>query len=188
MTQTRTRRSRRWLVALVAPAMAVALVGCSSSDSGGSSDASDGAAVAADAVAAQIVSTFAAEKVPVDKGSVACPGPLASKVGETLRCEFTSGDQPVDAVATVTKLDGSTVGFDITAEARPVPQAIIEREVVSQMKANGITIDSAACKGELPAKADSTVSCTATGGGETVDVTARAESIDGGTVHISIGA
>lgn len=188
MTQTRTRRSRRWLVTLVAPAMALALVGCSSSDSGGSPDSSEGTAVTADAVAAQIVSTFAAEKVPVDKGSVTCPGPLASAVGKTLRCEFTSGDQPVGAVATVTKVDGSAVGFDITAEARPVPQAIIEREVVSQMKANGLTVDSAVCKGELPAKAGSTVACTATGGGESVDVTARAQSIDGGTVHITIGA
>ncbi|WP_337830936.1 DUF4333 domain-containing protein [Pseudonocardia sp. TMWB2A] len=86
----------RALAALVAAAGLLAAAGCSSS-------------VPRDQVASTIATQLGGQGVAIDAGTVTCPADLAAEVGRTLRCEFTTGGQPVDAVAAVSAVDGGTV-------------------------------------------------------------------------------
>ena len=57
-----------------------------------------------------------------------CPEDLVAEVGRVLRCEFTSGGQPVDAVVTVTSVADGKAHYDIHTEARPIARAMLDRE------------------------------------------------------------
>ena len=56
----------------------------------------------------------------VQADDLRCPSGLSAEVGESVRCTFTVGGQPVDAVATISAVDGETVTYDVHTEARPV--------------------------------------------------------------------
>jgi hypothetical protein len=124
--------------------------------------------------------------VTIDAG-VTCPGDLDAEVGKTVRCEFTSDGQPVDAVASVTSVDGGKANFDIATEARPIPQALLERKIGEQIGQNaGVVIENSACTGDLPPRVSESVTCTLTSGGEIVDFTVTVTAVDGGAINYSV--
>ena len=136
----------------------------------------------------QLVATLRGEleSHAVRADDLSCPGDLPAEVGRSVRCSFTVGGQPVDAVATVTGVDGSTVTYDVRTEARPVAQAVLERSVAEQLGAAGVTVSDAACAGDLPPEVGATVGCRVTGGDGSTDWTVRATSVTGGKVDYSI--
>lgn len=120
-------------------------------------------------------------------GPVTCPDDLAAEVGATLRCEFSVEGQPVDAIATVTSIEGSTVNYDITTEARPVAKALLEEKVGEQIGAQvGAVIETTVCAGDLPPQVGGSVVCTLTAEGESADFTVTVTAVDGGLINYEI--
>ena len=117
---------------------------------------------------------------------LSCPGDLPAEVGRSVRCSFSVGGQPVDAVATVTGVDGGTVTYDVRTEARPVERAVLERSVAEQLGRAGVTVSDASCADDLPAQVGATVACRVSGADGTTDWTIRTTSVTGGKVDYSI--
>jgi uncharacterized protein DUF4333 len=139
-----------------------------------------------DDVASAVGSELQKKGVMID-AAVTCPGDLDAEVGESIRCEFTSGGQPVDAVANVTSVEGGQAHFDIVTEARPIPQALLEQKVGEQIgQSAGVVIENSACTGDLPPRVSESVTCTLTGDGETADFTVTVTAVDGGAINYSV--
>ncbi|MCO1654923.1 DUF4333 domain-containing protein [Pseudonocardia humida] len=118
---------------------------------------------------------------------VTCPEDLDAEVGKTVRCEFTVDGQPVDAVATVTSLQGDQANFDITTEARPVAKALLDRKVAEQVAQELQTeVDGADCAGDLAPEVGKSVTCAVTGGGESIDLNVSVTSVDGGLINYTL--
>ena len=118
---------------------------------------------------------------------VSCPEDLVAEVGRVLRCEFSTGGQPVDAVVTVTAVTGSTANYDIRTEARPVARALLDEKVGALIgEQAGVQIDSTSCTGDLPPEVGRSVNCTVSGAGETAGFTVTVTSVDGGLVNFSV--
>jgi Domain of unknown function (DUF4333) len=114
-----------------------------------------------------------------------CPD-LPAEVGRSVRCTFTVGGQPVDAVATVSAVDGGTVTYEVHTEARPVAKEVLERAVAQKLAQAGAPAGTAVCAGDLPAQVGATVACTLTGADGARDWTLRTTSVDGGKIDYSI--
>lgn len=138
-----------------------------------------------DAVATSIASKMQEQGVPAQH--VNCPADLPVVPGQLLRCEFTAGGQPVDAVVSVTSVDGGTARYDIHTEARPVAKPLLDRKISELVsKEAGVAVDAADCAGDLPPQTGKSVSCDVTAGGETAAFTVTVTSIDGGLVNFAI--
>jgi hypothetical protein len=123
----------------------------------------------------------------ITAGAVSCPADLEAEVGKTLRCEFTVDGQPVDAVATVTSIQGDQANFDITTEARPVARALLEKKVGDQVSQQaGVAVESTRCGGDLAPSVEASTTCTVNGGGESVDLKITVTSVDGGAVKYQL--
>ena len=85
-----------------------------------------------DDVASVVGSELQKQGITIDAG-VTCPEDLEAEVGRSVRCEFTTGGQPVDAVASVTSVQGGQANFDIVTEARPIPQALLAQQIGEQI-------------------------------------------------------
>jgi hypothetical protein len=116
---------------------------------------------------------------------LSCPD-LPAEVGRSVRCTFTVGGQPVDAVATVSAVDGATVTYDVRTEARPVTKDVLGPAVAGQLAQIGVPPGDATCSGDLPAQVGATVTCTLTGADGATDWTVRTTSVDGGEIDYSI--
>jgi hypothetical protein len=115
---------------------------------------------------------------------VTCPGDLDAEVGKTVRCEFTVEGQPVDAIATVTSIQGDKANFDISTEARPVAKALLDKKVAELVAQQAqTTVDSADCAGDLAPTVGASTTCKVTGGGESVDLKPTVTSVDGGLIQ-----
>jgi hypothetical protein len=114
-----------------------------------------------------------------------CPD-LPAEVGRSVRCSFTVGGQPVDAVATVAAVGGGTVTYDVHTEARPVAREVLERAVAEKLAQAGAPAGTASCAGDLPAQVGATVTCTLTGADGAGDWTLRTTSVNGGKIGYSI--
>lgn len=118
--------------------------------------------------------------------NVTCPADLKAEVGQSVRCEFTVEGQPVDVVAKVTSVEGSTANYDITTEARPVSKALLERKLTDEIgKQAGVPIASTVCDGDLQPQVGQKVGCAVTAKDEPevlqLDVTVTA--VDGGAIN-----
>ena len=116
-----------------------------------------------------------------------CPADLQATVGQTLRCEFTTGAQPVDAVVTVTAVENGVARYDVRTEARPVASTLLAQtvaEMISQQAA--VAIDGSTCAGDLQPQAGQTVTCDLTAGEETATFTVTVTSINGGLVNFDV--
>jgi Domain of unknown function (DUF4333) len=136
----------------------------------------------------QVVATLRGELESrgVQADDLSCPGDLPADVGRSVRCSFTVGGQPVDAVATVTGVDGGTVTYDVRSEARPVARAVLERSVAEQLGRLGVALSDTACTDDLQARIGATVACRVTGADGTTDWIVRTTSVTGGKVDYSI--
>ena len=122
----------------------------------------------------------------VQADDLRCPRGLSAEVGESVRCTFTVGGQPVDAVATISAVDGETVTYDVHTEARPVAKAVLERSVAEKLGQAGVPAGTASCAGDLPAHPGATVGCTLSGPEGESSWTVRTTSVDGGKIDYSI--
>jgi hypothetical protein len=135
-----------------------------------------------------LVSSLQAElaRNGVQADDLRCPTGLRAAVGESVRCTFTVGGQPVDAVARITAVDGETVTYDVHTEPRPVMQEVLERSVAEKLAQAGVPAGTASCAGDLPAQVGSTVGCTLSGPEGVSEWTVRTTSVDGGKIDYSI--
>ena len=135
-----------------------------------------------------LVTTLQAElgRHGVQADDLACPTGLRAVVGESVRCTFTVGGQPVDAVATISAVDGETVTYDVRTEARPVMRGVLERSVAEKLGQAGVPAGTASCAGDLPAQVGATVGCTLSGPEGVSTWTVRTTSVDGGKIDYSI--
>jgi hypothetical protein len=143
-----------------------------------------GAEVDDDDLVATLRAQLASHGVQAD--DLRCPSGLSAEVGESVRCTFTVGGQPVDAVATISAVDGETVTYDVHTEARPVMKAVLERSVAEKLAQAGVSADTASCAGDLPAQVGATVGCTLSGPEGVSNWTVRTTSVDGGKIDYSI--
>ena len=114
------------------------------------------------------------------------PSGLFAQVGESVRCTFTVGGQPVDAVATISAVDGETVTYDVHTEARPVMKAGARALGSGEARAGRGPAGTASCAGDLPAQVGATVGRTLSGPEGVSDWTVRTTSVDGGKIDYSI--
>jgi Domain of unknown function (DUF4333) len=137
---------------------------------------------------ARVVATLSAELANhgVRADDLSCPNDLPAEVGRSVRCTFTVSGQPVDAVATISAVNGGTVTYDVHTEARPVARAVLERSVAEQLGRAGAPADATNCADDLPAQVGATTVCTVTSPDGTTDWTVRTTSVDGGKVDYSI--
>ncbi len=127
------------------------------------------------------------QKQNIAAENVTCPGDLRAAVGETERCTFTVDGQPVDAIATVTSIDGSHVAYDITTEARPIAKDLLARKVIQQVTHQaGKPVDSAACTSDLQPKPNASAGCTLVTQGKPLAVTVVVTGVNGGRISFSI--
>jgi Domain of unknown function (DUF4333) len=142
-------------------------------------------AVPKDEVATTSASALRGQGVQVE--NMTCPGDLPAVVGKSIRCEFTTGGQPVDAVVTVTSVEGSTARYDVHTEARPVAKALLDQKVAELVSEQAeIAVDSSNCVGDLPPQVGRSVSCDVTAGGESAEFAVTVTSVDGGLINFSI--
>jgi Domain of unknown function (DUF4333) len=136
---------------------------------------------------AKLVATLRAQLASqgVRADDLRCPD-LPAEVGRSVRCTFSVGGQPVDAVATVTAVHGGTVTYEVHTEARPVAKEVLERAVADKLAQLGAPAGSTTCSGDLPAQVGATVTCTLTGADGATDWTVRTTSVDGGKIDYSI--
>lgn len=166
-----SRYSRAVAAAGASVALTLGLAGCSG-------------AVPKDDVAAQIRVELDRSGVPT--GAVSCPQDLKAEVGQTLRCTFETDGQPVDAVATITSIEGDLARYDVTAEARPVPRELLQRRIGEAVgQETGATIDSTDCSADLLPTVGEAVTCTVNSGTESVPITVTVTTVDGGEVDYS---
>jgi hypothetical protein len=135
-----------------------------------------------------LVATLRAElaRHGVQADDLRCPTGLRAQVGESVRCAFTVGGQPVDAVARIAAVDGDTVTYDVHTEARPVAKDVLERSVADKLGQAGVPPGTANCAGDLPAQVGATVGCTLSGPEGKSSWTVRTTSVDGGKIDYSI--
>lgn len=135
-----------------------------------------------------LVATLRAElaRNGVQADDLSCPTGLRAEVGASVRCTFSTGGQPVDAVARIAAVDGETVTYDVHTEARPVLQDVLERSVAEQLAQAGVPAGTASCEGDLPAQVGATVGCTLSGPEGDSSWTVRTTSVDGGKIDYSI--
>jgi hypothetical protein len=127
------------------------------------------------------------QKQSIDAQGVTCPGDLQAAIGQTERCSFTVGGQPVDAIATVTSVDNGNVGYDITTEAHPIAKDLLARKVIEQVtQQTKMTVDSATCAGDLQPMVNATANCTIMNRVKPVAVTVTVTKVSGGLINFSI--
>ncbi|WP_214407764.1 DUF4333 domain-containing protein [Pseudonocardia lacus] len=138
-----------------------------------------------DDVASAIDGKLAEQNIGAD--AVTCPEDLPAEIGKSVRCEFVVDGQPVDAIATVTSIQGDQANFDITTEARPIAKALLDEKIAEQVAQELQTqVDGADCSGDLAAEVGKSVTCTVTGGGESIDLNVSVTSVDGGLINYTL--
>jgi hypothetical protein len=127
------------------------------------------------------------QKQSVDAQGVTCPNDLQAAVGQTVRCSFTVGGQPVDAIATVTSVDGSNVKYDITTEARPIAKDLLAKKVSEQVQQQAnLQVDSATCDSDLQPMVNASAACTIVSAGKPLQLTITVTKVNGGLINFSI--
>ena len=127
------------------------------------------------------------QKQNVETQDVTCPSDLKAAVGQTVRCSFTTGGQPVDAIATVTSVEGSNVKYDITTEARPIAKDLLAKKVSEQVTQQAkIQVESSTCDKDLQPMVGASSACTVTATGDSLRLVVTVTKVDGGLINFSI--
>lgn len=66
------------------------------------------------------VAAVLAEQVGRELEDVSCPDPLEGEVGETVRCTATDQGATYGATVTVTRVEGTTIDFDVDVDPEPL--------------------------------------------------------------------
>jgi hypothetical protein len=117
--------------------------------------------------------------------SVTCHEDLVGELGRTARCDVamsaTNGFQPI---ATVTRVDGTTVDYELTPA---LSQAQLEKAVTGLVaEAVGDRVESVACESGLAGKVDATAHCDVDAGGVKGRRTVRVTDVSGLTMNFNL--
>ena len=127
------------------------------------------------------------QKQSIDAQNVTCGNDLQAVVGQTVRCSFTVDGQPVDAIATVTSVDGSNVKYDITTEARPIAKTLLASKITDQVAQQArLPVDSATCDDDLQPRVNAMTVCTLMSRNQPMNVTVTVTKVSGGLIRYSI--
>lgn len=118
------------------------------------------------------------EKVGQKPDSVTCKDDLEGEVGKTTRCEVVlTATNTFEPIVTVTKVEGTTVSYDMTPA---VSKDQLEKSVSKLVSdAAGVTVDSVICNSGLEGKKGAEAHCDVTAGGVTLQRTVDVTKVDG---------
>jgi hypothetical protein len=118
------------------------------------------------------------EKAGQKPQSVNCKDDLEGEVGKSTRCEVALTDtNAFEPIVTVTKVDGTTVSYDMTPA---VSKEQLEKSVATLVQDNsGIKADSVQCESGLEGKKGSEAHCNVTVNGQTEARTVDVTKVDG---------
>ncbi len=119
--------------------------------------------------------------------SVTCKADLEGVVGKTTTCEVVlSATNAFEPIVTVTKVDGSTVSYEM---APALSQAQLEKSVKDIVaKSTGEDVDSVACESGLEGKVGNKAQCEVTTAGEASQDTVTVTEVDGLMMNFSVTA
>jgi hypothetical protein len=113
--------------------------------------------------------------------SVTCKDELVGEVGKTARCDVSFGDtNDIEAVATVTKVDGSSVDFDVIPA---MTKSQVEKGVAGMAAAA-----SATCASGLDGKVGETTKCELMIDGQPVKRVVEVAKVDSAKLGIELSA
>ncbi|OYN75340.1 DUF4333 domain-containing protein [Mycolicibacterium sphagni] len=167
----------RLSAALVAAGLAAAAL------SGCSSNANTGVSVSKTDLEKDISTRL--EKAGQKPQTVTCKDDLQGEVGKSTRCEVVmSSTNAFEPVVTVTKVDGTTVSYDMTPA---MSKSQLEKGVADLLpKVSGATVDSVSCDGGLDGKQGNQTHCDVTAGGTTTKRTVVVTKVEGLMMYFNV--
>ncbi|WP_328355959.1 DUF4333 domain-containing protein [Mycobacterium sp. NBC_00419] len=117
--------------------------------------------------------------------SVTCKDNLDGEVGKSTRCEVVlSATNSFEPIVTVTKVEGSTVSYDMT----PAVNKEQLQKVVSNLlsESSGAKVDSVSCESGLEGKKGAEAHCDVTADGVTVRRTVDVTKVDGLLMNFTV--
>jgi hypothetical protein len=117
--------------------------------------------------------------------TVTCKDDLKGEVGKTTRCEVVmSSDNSFEPVVTVTKVEGTTVSYDMKPA---LSRAQLEKGVSNLLtKASTVTVDSVTCDDGLEGKEGAETHCDVTAGGSTSKRTVVVTKVEGLMLYFNV--
>jgi hypothetical protein len=117
--------------------------------------------------------------------TVTCQDNLKGEVGKTTSCEVVlSNTNSFEPVVTVTKVEGSTVSYDMKPA---MSKAQLEKAVAILMpQASGVAVDSITCEGGLDGKVGAETHCDVTANGVTSRRTVDVTKVDGLMMNFNV--
>lgn len=148
-----------------------AVTGCSFSFSSG-----DAPAVSRTDLEKAVTERF--EKSGYKPQTVTCKDDLPGEVGKSARCEvMLSSANSFEPIVTVTKVDGKTVSYEMTAAVNKEQLQKAVSALISE--ASGATVDSVSCDDGLEGKPGAETHCEVTANGVTLRRTVDVTKVDG---------
>jgi hypothetical protein len=119
--------------------------------------------------------------------SVTCQEDLVGQVGRTARCDVATSDaNGFQPIVTVTRVDGTTVDYEMTAA---LSQGQLETAVAGLSAQNsGDRVDSVACESGLEGRIDAVAHCDVDAGGKKARRTVRVTEVSGLTMKFNLTA
>jgi hypothetical protein len=119
--------------------------------------------------------------------AVTCTADLEGVVGKTTKCEVVlSPTNAIEPIVTVTKVDGTTVSYEMTPA---LSQAQLEKSVGNIVaKHIGQKVESVRCESGLEGKEHNKAHCQVVSGGETMHDTVTVTKVDGLLMNFDVTA
>ncbi|WP_167102191.1 DUF4333 domain-containing protein [Mycobacterium sp. DL592] len=117
--------------------------------------------------------------------SVTCNDNLEGEVGKTTRCEVVlSATNSFEPIVTVTKVEGTTVSYDM---APAVNKEQLQKAVSTLVSdSSGVKVDSVSCESGLEGKTGAEAHCDVTAGGVTLRRTVDVTKVDGLMMNFTV--
>lgn len=125
------------------------------------------------------------KKAGEEPQSVTCKDDLEGVVGKTTRCEVVlSATNAFEPIVTVTKVDGTTVSYDMTPA---MSQQQLEKQVGDLVTQNsGDQVDGVTCESGLEGKVDNEAHCKVEASGESMPTTVKVTKVDGLMMNFTV--
>lgn len=125
------------------------------------------------------------EKAGQKPQSVTCKDDLPGEVGKTTRCEVVMSEtNAFEPIATVTKVEGTTVSYDLSPA---VSKEQLQKAVANLISESSSTkVDSVTCDSGLEGKEGAQAECEVTAGSVTITRTVDVTKVDGLLINFSL--
>jgi hypothetical protein len=119
--------------------------------------------------------------------SVTCSADLEGVVGKTTTCEVVlSATNAIEPIVTVTKVDGSTVSYDMTPALSKAQLEKSVGDIVAQ--STGQDVETVTCESGLEGKEGNKAQCEVADGGESMNYVVTVTKVDGLLMSFSVDA